>query len=247
MESRIIFAQTYCGFVKFCTMFSAAAAPAFSVILLPGKQKYSRLPQAIPCCRNSTKTKANSSLSGGQCPHPIRDWLAGNRRKAIGRARQRPNVKFQFVGQLKSLPLGDTPGWLLLPYGQFTFRWPTEGRSDEGVREAEVAQNLHCRFATPSSVFNFFEIEATFPQGKALGAPAPLLDKWQFDKGCCRARPMVFHLPPGWSLEFGAGTARPGNGNLYRGVVGHALWPFADCRPISPELSADTVRIGQNV
>ena len=73
MESRIIFAQTYCGFVKFCTKFSPAAVPAFSVILLPGKQKYSRLPQAIPYCRNSTKPKANSSLSGGQGPLPIRD------------------------------------------------------------------------------------------------------------------------------------------------------------------------------
>ena len=37
MESRIIFAQAYCGFVKICTKFSPAAVPAFSAIPPPRK------------------------------------------------------------------------------------------------------------------------------------------------------------------------------------------------------------------
>ena len=46
------------------------------------------------------------------------------------------------------------------------------------------------------------------PQGKALGAPAPVPDKWQFVPRCCRARPVVWRLPHRLSLELGAGTAR---------------------------------------
>ena len=42
--------------------------------------------------------------AGGQCPHPIRDWQAGIKCKAIGRARQRPKVKFLFDGQFTATP-----------------------------------------------------------------------------------------------------------------------------------------------
>ena len=72
MESRIIFAQTYCGFVKFCTMFSAAAAPAFSVILLPGKQNTAG-------CRGQFPT-AETALN----PRPIPVCRAGSARTQFG-------------------------------------------------------------------------------------------------------------------------------------------------------------------
>ena len=60
---------------------------------------------------------------------------------------------------------------------------------------------------------------ATFPQGKALGAPAPLLDKWQFVPGCCRARPMAFRLLPACQSRI---------------VSGHCPRPVLEAGPARP-------------
>ena len=58
---------------------------------------------------------------------------------------------FECVKKALASPIhGGTPGWPLLPFGQFTFRWPSEARS-EGVptflRKVGISEYLLCKYS----------------------------------------------------------------------------------------------------
>ena len=97
-------------------------------------------------------------------------------------------------GSAYSLSRGDTPGWPLLPFGQFTFRWPARAKRGNSGSEEEFGQKsesqhnstdlhqCHHEDGTPVEVFGFQVVKgylphsssdpfgATFPPGEGIWA-----------------------------------------------------------------------------
>ena len=110
-------------------------------------------------------------ISGGQDPLPIRDCLAGNRRKAIGRARQHPGTDCHFAGRPKAFPWGTPQGGFSCPMGNS----PSGGRPEGGrMRESAKRKLLKTcivasRHPHPSSISS--KLNPPSPRGRPWALP----------------------------------------------------------------------------
>ena len=50
----------------------------------------------------------------------------------------------------------------------------SEAKRMRGAAKRQLLPVIIVAYATPSSVFDFYEIESTFPRGEGIGAAAPL-------------------------------------------------------------------------
>ena len=93
--------------------------------------------------RKDGRAKRGKKVSGGESfdfgTHPVRMWteIKPESRFQVGYLRvsdlfcfyRSPTVYQSSQIDRKFLPRGDTPGWPLLPCGQFTFRWPARAQA----------------------------------------------------------------------------------------------------------------------